>query len=137
MEIDHQTFVRTWLDATASGATTDRLLRLFESAFGALWLRAHVTIGDVTLAAITDRVLLDAAERHPLLTNVTVGDSGLRFDVLPENMRTAAAADVYAAMEAVLVGFLSVLGNLTAEILSPGLHSALTNVGPPGEDASS
>src|SRR5690242_15312956 len=58
---EHRAFVEAWL-RTAGGATVDQLVALFEEAFDALWSRAYVTLGEVTLIAIVDRVVIDAGD---------------------------------------------------------------------------
>ena len=100
---------------------------LFERAFGAVWQRAHVTLGDVTLAAITDRVLSVARESFPWVSQIQASPAGLEF----EKVRQAGVLDghkISRATELVLTNFLVLLGNLTAEILTPALHAELAKV---------
>jgi len=103
-----------------------QLVQSFQDGFGALWLRAHQTLGDVTLTAIFDRVLHYAVERFPIMSSVRVETKGLRCDELREKAAAGVPlADLRPAIHFVLVEFLTVLGNLTADILTPSLHAAL------------
>ena len=117
------------VDAWMAGVTRlppDRLLQAFERAFGALWRRALRTLGDVTLTAILDRVLTSATEKFPALVPLKVdAASGLRFDELRASPPRGPLAE---ALRFVLVEFLTVLGYLTAEVLTPFLHAELSKV---------
>ena len=129
---DHGGCVDAWMERSAKGLPTDRLIEAFERAFAALWGRAHRTLGDVTLTAIVDRALYTATESHPVLSPLEVDVSGLRFDGLRAGAGTVDRDQLARGIRFVLVEFLTVLGNLTAEILTPSLHAALAAVG--GED---
>ena len=106
----------------------DAQLEAFEAAFDAIWRRAHRTLGDVTLTAIVDRVLYLARERFPMLGSLEVGETGLRSGAL-RGANVAAHPDLLDGMRFALVELLTVLGSLTAEILSPALHAELARVG--------
>lgn len=128
---DHSTCVNAWMERTAKGLPPERLLQVFEQSFAALWRRAHQTLGDVTLTAIVDRVLYVAAEQHPLLSALKVEETGLRVQDLHERaagLEHDRVSEVSEAVRFVMVEFLTVLGNLTSEILTPALHAELSNV---------
>jgi len=140
-ENDHCERVDAWMDRASKEAPPERLLDAFERAFGAIWRRARVTLGDVTLMAILDRVLYNAAERFPLLSSLEVDATGLRDDKFRERAGSLHRDQLLEGIRFILVEFLTVLGNLTAEVLTPALHSELAKVaaGPavPGEEAKS
>jgi hypothetical protein len=123
---EHAVHVEAWLQAAAKGLTTDQLLQLFEKALSGLWERAHGTLGDVTLVAIVDRVLHGTIERSTLLAALKVDSSGFHCDGLREDAGSPAA--VAQGMHLFLVEFLTVVGSLTGEILTPALHSALSAI---------
>lgn len=125
---EHEVVVTAWLERAARGARVETM-EAFEHAFTALWRRAHVTLGEVTLKAIVERVLDAASEKYPTLTSIVVVDSGLRCD----DLRTAADLtddQVPAALGHVLLEFLTVLGDLTAQVLTPALHHELSKCEP-------
>jgi hypothetical protein len=77
-------------------------------------------------------VLYDAARKLPLLSSLRVDPNGggIRFDELRENASAMRTADVLEGIRFVLVEFLTVLGNLTAGILTGELHTELSHVEP-------
>jgi hypothetical protein len=112
----------------ATGATTAQLVALFERAIDAMWQRAQLTLGEVTLAAIVDRVLYTAAARFPALAALKLEPGGVDFDELRARAGSLKEAEFAQAVQFALLEFLSVLGHLTAEILSPALHAELSRV---------
>jgi hypothetical protein len=105
------------------------LLQLFERALGALWARTTTTLGEVTLTAIAERVLYNASEKYPLFSSLEVEPTGgIQCRELRARIGSVRVSELKEGVRFVLVEFLSVLGNLTAEILTPELHSELSNV---------
>jgi hypothetical protein len=123
------------MERVTKGLPSDQLAQAFEQAFSALWRRAHQTLGDVTLAAIVDRVLYTGAERFPVLGELKVEGTGLRWAELRQKAHGVPRAELADAIRFVLVEFLTVLGNLTADILTPALHAELRKVASRGEAA--
>lgn len=121
----HDRFVRDWLATTSAGAAPDEIERVLERALDAVWTRAHVTLGDVTLTAIADRVLHEAIDAHPWLGAAVVEASGFRLDGAREPRHGATEEQRAGSLQSLLVDFLTVLGNLTADILTPALHGAI------------
>lgn len=123
-ETNHTNFVRGWMQATAAALPPEQRLVLFERALSALWQRAYRTLGEVTLGAIVSRVLHDVAQDFPLVSALQVGPGGFRV-----HERTSGDLDhLDDAIERTLIELLTVIGNLTADILTPGLHAALSSV---------
>lgn len=87
-----------------------------------------MTLGEVTLDALFDRVLSTAAETYPFLASVSLEADGLRCEGLREKAKDIPREELLAALRFVLLELLTVVGNLTAEILSPALHDALSRV---------
>lgn len=127
-ESTHAACVQAWLDRAPRDLTPEQRLSAFEQAFGALWQRAGTTLGDVTLTAIADRVLQDARERFPALASVRVDVEGIECEELRARAASLDGDEMLNAARLVLVEFLTVLGNLTAEILTPALHAELASV---------
>src|SRR2546421_9073451 len=112
----------------ASGLSPDQLAGLFEKALTALWHRTYSALGDITVAAIVDRVLYNATEKYPVLGSLKLDTSGVNFAEFREQAGSLNDGELRQAIQFVLVELLTVVGNLTAEILTPALHSELSNV---------
>lgn len=123
-ESEHQLTVNAWLEGVAARSTVE-LLRACEAAFAALWQRTQLTLGEVTLAAVVERVIHTAKERYPMLASIETTRSGVRCESL-QTQTGLRHDDVAEAIRFVLTEFLTVLGNLTAQILTPALHAELS-----------
>jgi len=83
---DHSVIVDAWMErAVASHTPPEELVRTFAQAFGAVWRRAQLTLGDVTLTAMLDRVLHTAVEQFAFLSSLEVEATGLRCDGLRDS----------------------------------------------------
>ena len=131
-EAEHAALVEAWLDRVGP-LDPAQLVAVFERALSALWRRAEVTLGEVTLTAIVDRVLYTTAETHPFLSTLKIDERGVCFDAFRQ-VRVG-HADLTDAVHLVLVEFLRVLGHLTDEILTPALHAELSKITPAGPGA--
>ena len=129
-ESEHRAAVQALLERAPRDISSEQLTDLFEEAFAVLWSRADRILGDVTLTAITDRVLFAAAERFPAAGLLEIEANGIRWSRLRERAPAFDRDQLAEALGFVLVEFLRVLGSLTAEILTPTLHRALAGVGP-------
>ena len=121
----HEAVVEAWL---RSSVPAGRELDALQRALDALWQRARATLGEVTLTAIAERALYDAAERYPAFSSIDVDTNGIRCDKLRPGAVSMTADELREATNFVLVTLLTVLGNLTGEILTPALHDALARV---------
>jgi hypothetical protein len=125
----HARCVDAWLERSAAGLAPEALLRLFEAALDGIWIRTKTTLGEITLTAIAERVLHNASERFSLLRSLKVDPtSGIRCRGLGERSGSLEPAELREAIRFVLVELLTVLGNLTAEILTPALHAEIAGV---------
>jgi hypothetical protein len=132
----HYAPVDAWM-ACAPKEPPERLFEAFERSFGAMWRRAYRTLGDVTLIAVLDRVLYAAAERFPLFSSLEVNAKGLESDKFWAIADGSSRDDLAGGIRFVLVEFLTVLGNLTGEVLTPALHAELGKAAVPGEETKS
>lgn len=124
----HLAHVKAWMKST-TGLPRERQVELFERALEALWQRAHRTLGEVTLTAIVDRVLYTASEHYPPVASLKVERTGIQFEAFRER-ESLLDDNLLDAIRLVLVELLTVLGNLTGEILTPALHAELSKITP-------
>lgn len=135
--MDHGRSVDEYL-ARQGRASAAQIIRAFELAFAAIWERAHRTLGHVTLTAIVDRVLHNAARRYPLLSTLALEESGLRVEGLRQRSASVDSAELKQAIRFTLVELLRVLGSLTAQVMTPALHAELAKLAPePGPSSAS
>lgn len=99
-------------------------LQLLELAMEALFARASPTLGSVTLAAIVARVRLVTVEKYPAIEVVAVSETGVTIDA---HSRTAVRGEnVRDGVRFFLIEFLTIIGSVTAGILTPALHATLS-----------
>jgi hypothetical protein len=131
-ERQHEACVDAWLEQSAHDHSPDVLLGLFEAALGKLWARTTTTLGEVTLTAIAERVLYTVSETFPLFSSLEVEAIGrVSFHELRQRAGSVSGAELMAGIRFTLVELLTVLGHLTAEILTPDLHAVLSSVALP------
>jgi hypothetical protein len=126
---DHGDFVDAWFARTVGGRdlAADELLDLLDRAMVALWGRAGVTLGEITLTAIVDRVLYTVSESYPAFAALKITASGVSFAEV--SVQGAALPDrLPQVVRSVLAEFITVIGNLTDEILTAGLRETLASV---------
>jgi hypothetical protein len=104
------------------------MVSAFEQGFGALWRRASRTLGDVTVSAIVERGLHDVSANIPLLTALKVENGvGVQFGGLRRNLRPENVDQLREGMRSTFIHLLTIIGNLTGDILTPALHVELSN----------
>ncbi len=129
-ESKHAASVDAWMGRLPKSAAPEQLVSAFERGFGAMWRRTQVTLGSVTLSAIADRVLHDASQDFPLLAVLKIanGDAGIDFTDFRKRVTAQDAPHLRDGIRALFVRFLTVIGNLTGQILTPALHASLDQV---------
>jgi hypothetical protein len=125
----HAADVDSWIERLPPNAAPEQMVSAFEQGFAALWRRAQRTLGEVTVSAIVDRVLHDVSAQIPLLAALKVeNDIGVQFGELRRRLRPEDVEQLRKGMRSTLVQLLTVMGNLTADILTPALHVELSSV---------
>ncbi len=128
-EHSHAAYVDAWLRRAVRPASPDTLLVSFDLALNALWARTKATLGEVTLTAIVERVLYLSSEEFPFIAAIKVEPAnGIMCHDLQEQLAPLPSSQAEQGMRFVLVELLTVLGNLTAEILTPELHAELSRL---------
>jgi hypothetical protein len=120
----HDAAVAEWR-RPATRLSAAELVDLFESGLHRMWERAQPTLGEVTLGAIVDRVLYTATERFSFLAPLRIKDGRVDFGDLRKASGSVVPSELANASRFVVREFWTVLGQLTAEILTPALHAEL------------
>lgn len=124
----HRTCVDAWIKQIVAEAAPRDMCTAFEDAFGALWCRTHRMLGDVTLLAIAARVFSTSAEQFPWLVAVKIDTNGLCAGELRHQTAQVNPAEFESAICLVLIEFLTIIGNLTADVLTSALHAELARL---------
>ncbi len=127
----HRQRVDAWMERHTTALRAPELAQLLGLALGALWDRANVTLGEVTLVAIFHRVLSNTKRKFPVMAALRLEPKTETFSDLAAGGSSAASldrAELARAMQFVLTELLTVLGTLTGEILTPALHAELSTV---------
>jgi len=130
----HRETLRTWRDGWGGTLSQHELVDLYERALDSLWRRAHLSLGEVSLMAIVDRVLHEGTERFPHLAALKLETSGVQCGVLRHAASALEPAVLEESLSFLVAELLRVLGSLTGEILTPGLHAELLKVRVPRAD---
>jgi hypothetical protein len=121
-------FVDTWLQRSATGLSPDQLIALFEKALGALQIRILKTLSEVTLNAILDRILHQCQQQFPLLTEVKIEAHRISLTAVAREGTLEHPNEIRKAFRLFLIELLTVMGNLTAGILTKALYKTLSDV---------
>jgi hypothetical protein len=126
-ESSHAAAVDAWLARAIDHDAALDVVVLFRGALEALWSRAVTTLGTVTLTAIAERVLYTATARHGFLSAVNPRPNGdARWKQhLVERLGSVPRGELIAGLRFALIELLTVIGRLTAEILTHELHATL------------
>jgi hypothetical protein len=137
-EVEHAAAVDRWLIHATDHVTQAELVERCGVAFAAIWGHALSALGAVTLLAIAERVLASASAHHGFLSAIPLHPNGdVRWrSILQARMAAVPRPALIAGVRAGMIELLTVLGRLTAEILSDQLHAALRDAarGPPGSE---
>jgi len=126
-EPSHRAAVDRWVARSIGDASPIEIVGRFGAAFEALWTCAVTTLGSVTLTAIAERVLTTATGRYPFLAAINPrphGDARWRQH-LYERLASVPRPELIEGLRHGLIELLTVIGRLTAEILTDELHAAM------------
>jgi hypothetical protein len=115
------------MDSQAVHLDSVALAEHCETMLTRLYGKAQVSVSDITLKAILDRVLHNSSSLYPLLSAIRIENSGLNFDELNINLRLYTEAEVKAAFHYLMTEFMFIIGKLTGEQLTPLLHKEIMN----------
>ncbi len=127
----HEAWVKAWMVRDTERSTSSERLAFFDQAFAALWGRANLTLGELTVSSLVERTLREAVKTFPRLSGLKVEVQGLEFRGLRAGASAACDGELTEALRFLLVELLAALGELTGEALTPLLHRELARSGPP------
>jgi hypothetical protein len=131
MRGDHATFIEGWMaKAGAPNLPPTALVALCDRALGAIWQRARLPLGEITLDAIANRVLQIAQEKYPFLAGYRRDSTGIFLKELgtQNNDPPVQRAELREGLCFLLIEFLNVIGTVTGEILTPSLRAEISKL---------
>ena len=115
-----------------AGTGQGDVVHVLGGALAVVWNTARSTLGDATLVAIFHRVFSNAKRKHRLIENLQLEPNEECFRRLAARPTPAAdSRELTPAVRSLLVELLSVLGTLTAEVLTPRVLAELDRYGGP------
>jgi hypothetical protein len=132
-ELSHIAAVDGWLDRASAASSSAQIVGLFRVVFEAVWTRAVTTLGSVTLTVIAERVLFTATAQFGFLSAINPRPNGdTRWQQrLQERLCAVPEHELMEGLRFGLIELVTVIGRLTAEILTQELHAALLAAPPP------
>lgn len=127
---DHAAFVGAWMEEAAKDVPTVSQLLSFQAAWGALLRRAESAVGEITLESIAQLVHANSVERHPFLSQMTLQGTDISGKALADSAGALEKGALQEGLRFMLVELLAVIGDLTDEVLTPGLYDELSRIRP-------
>lgn len=124
----HAEQVSLWDEKICAGLDLNTFVRTYGCAIQAVELRSLVTLSSVTVKVVIDRALHESLGKYPLLSWVSVEPERLDLSRLIGQCESYDPSEVRQALQFLLIEVLNVLGNITAEVLTPALHTELLRV---------
>ena len=119
--------VQDWENKNTNDLSPIQKVILLEKAVHVIEQRALMTLSRITLEVILDRVLQQGHEKFPILSKVKLINKHLSFQWLL-NTSNHTPEELIEALRFFLIEFITVLGRITADILTAPLHKELLKV---------
>jgi|GEM_PF-29909 len=131
---EHEKYVDYWMEHAAKDVPVKVLLAMFEAAWSALRLRAESAVGEIALEAIAELVRAKGAEKYQFLALLKVEAGDISCKALQGSADALGPGSLQEGLRFLLVEFLTVIGELTDQVLSPALYDELSRIaqGSPG-----
>lgn len=123
----HSKFVEDWESRSLKDLSPVEQIQLFESVIRAVERRACVTLSNITLLVILDRILSLGKTNFPVLAEVSLDNNSLCFKALHNNQKFN-SDEILIAKRFILTELLRVLGRITANILTLPLQKEILSV---------
>ena len=124
----HQDIVSLWEEKNIKGLCRDQAIQVFQNALQALQQRCLVTLSNITLQVILDRIIHQGIEEFPLLMEINLELDGLNFSNLHQKKDHFELSEINKAFRYLLIETLTIIGNITSEVLTAPLHKELMEV---------
>ena len=120
--------VEAWVVKNATGLPPEKLVHLFALAIKSIEQRSCATLSSVTVMVVVDRVLHESCESYPLLSVITIDKDGMNLVALQSQCDKLPDKDLRKALVHLLAELLTILGDITANILTGALQKELGQI---------
>lgn len=127
---NHKEQVKLWEERNAPDLRDEQIIKIFENAILTVERRCLVTLSNITVQVVLDRVLHEGHLKYPPLSFITVELEGLNFSGLNHHSENYKIEEMKDALRYLLIEFLTVIGNITSDVLTLPLHKELMEVTP-------
>jgi hypothetical protein len=118
----HSTTVEEWITSLPPKSGKHKIYGKLEKAFIRIFDKAAVSVSEITLIPVLDRILYNSSEKFPLLSKIKISKDRPDFSDLKKSLKKYDEKEIKTAFHYLLTEFLMVLGYLTGEQLTPLLH---------------
>jgi hypothetical protein len=125
---DHSAHVGSWIKTSTPGLSSDQLIELFEFTLDRLWKRSSISMSEVTLVAVIDRALFNSSDRFKLLELLKIDIGGIDWKAFKATVAQLNPHEVTRAFTFFITEIISIIGNITGELISGPLLQELTSV---------
>jgi hypothetical protein len=112
----------SWIFETKSSAD---IVQIFNSTFSKVWNSAQLTLGSVTLQAVTERVMSVTKDEFIWLPPLHSEGHGVNFQNFSEDGYPVSRDELIRGLSFLMTELITVLGSITGEVISKKLHSSL------------
>ena len=127
-ETDHAKYVNTWMARATKGRPAASVLEQFEGAWGRLWRRSESAVGEIVLVSIAEMIRSNGADRYPFLSPLKLGTADVSCNMLLQAKPALEKSELQEGLGFLLSEFVTVVGDLTDQIISPGLYQELSRI---------
>ena len=123
----HYQRVDQWVENALRKLERDDFLFAFDHAFDCIWQVATLTLGEVTMQAVSERAVYVAMGRFPWLSPLEEDGGGIYLSQVLRSIEDISDKELQQGLRFMLGELLTVLGNLSAEIITSKLHACLSD----------
>ena len=125
---EHAKKVDEWISKSVVGLNHADQAQVFASAILALENRILLTLSSITWKAILERALFQSSERYPLLSEIKIETHGISIVGILPNLQSEQTNQLIDSFRFFIIEIITIVGNLTAEVLSEPLYRVLSKI---------
>jgi len=127
--------IDAWLEQATKDMPAKKIVAVFSHALKSLSRKASRSLNQLTLMAIVNRVLYQCKDKFPLLQELKVDSTGINFDQNQYQLEQSDPEELRESFRYLFVELLSVLGDLTADVITSELEENAAAIFSEGEKA--